>query len=146
MTSSTACTSIRLSTILSAFSSNERTARSNGRLAGSGLATGTRWGYGRICLSTRKGPRNRQAHRVSYFEHKGLPYRRKTPFLLHKCDRAACIHPDHVDPGTHRLNMQQMRERGRHGNRWGNVANGYGRLEPVEPEVALSAERQPGED
>ena len=90
-------------------------------------------GYGLISQWDKKRKKNRMclAHRVSYFAHKGLKFTARKPVMMHQCDTRLCIHPDHVDPGTQRINIRQMVDRG-------NGANQYG------PYVVR--EREPGED
>ncbi len=39
----------------------------------------------------------------------------KTPMALHSCDNRICCNPYHLDWGDHQQNMNEMKERERHG-------------------------------
>lgn len=65
-------------------------------------------GYGRLLI----GPnRKDMAHRLSYTLFIGpIP---DGLYLLHSCDNPTCVNPDHLRPGTHDNNMNDMVIRGR---------------------------------
>ncbi len=51
------------------------------------------------------------AHRVSWEIFRGpIP---KGMDMLHSCDNRSCVNPDHLRPGTHQENMDDMAKRGR---------------------------------
>lgn len=60
--------------------------------------------------------RTRSAHKVSY-ELKVGPVK-PGQVLLHSCDNPPCCNYHHLTPGTQQENMQDMVEKGRHGNRY----------------------------
>lgn len=70
-------------------------------------------GYGAISVGRADiGHKSLRSHRVSFFAFKGV-----APCdlqVLHKCDTACCVNPDHVYQGTHRDNMDDKvrRQRG----------------------------------
>lgn len=52
------------------------------------------------------------AYRVSYEAFVGpIP---DGVMILHSCDNDLCVNPDHLRPGTHAENMEDMRRRNRH--------------------------------
>lgn len=59
----------------------------------------------------------RKAHRISYEHHKG-PIAEGL-VARHTCDVRNCVNPDHLIPGTHKENMQDLRLRGRGANQYG---------------------------
>ncbi len=65
------------------------------------------FGYGQV----RWDGRNMAASRAMYIAIHGPLGSRD--FVLHKCDNPPCCNPEHLELGDHRLNMKQMRERGR---------------------------------
>lgn len=68
-----------------------------------------RFGYGTF----RYEERTRYTHCVMWLvEHGTIP---EGLSVLHRCDVAACVRPDHLELGTIRINNQQREERGRGG-------------------------------
>jgi len=66
-------------------------------------------GYGLI--STKRGSRPLQTHRVSYEIHFGpIP---DGKWVLHKCDNMQCVRPDHLFLGTPKENTHDMMEKER---------------------------------
>lgn len=70
-------------------------------------ASTTRFGYGRLGVERRV----ELAHRVAF----RLLVEPIPPglYVLHSCDVAPCVNPEHLYLGTHRDNMDDMKERGR---------------------------------
>lgn len=67
----------------------------------------TKKGYGAFNLNGR----NVSAHRLSYELSVGpIP---EGQILRHTCDNRPCVRPDHLIPGTHKDNTQDMLDRGR---------------------------------
>lgn len=75
--------------------------------------------YSGYCYPTCK--RNGKEMRISHLVYEEcfgpIP---KGLFVLHKCDNPGCINPAHLKLGTHKDNMQDMINRHRHKNHWGN--------------------------
>ena len=69
-------------------------------------------GYG-VITATIDGKQHRYyAHKVSYeWENGELPDRE---IVRHRCDNPPCVRPSHLLSGTHKQNMQDMVDRGRH--------------------------------
>lgn len=65
-------------------------------------------GYGWLC----RNGRYMTAHRYAWTLTNGEPP--AGAHILHQCDVPACCNPDHLRLGTHRDNMAEMMERGRH--------------------------------
>jgi len=64
-------------------------------------------GYGKFWLNDK----TISSHRASYLIHKGeIP---DDKLVLHTCDNAKCVNPDHLVLGTHRDNVRHMQERNR---------------------------------
>lgn len=65
------------------------------------------YGYGAFSFHNQ----NRPAHRVSWLLHKGeIP---EGLFVLHKCDVAVCVNPEHLFLGTQQDNMTDKVEKRR---------------------------------
>lgn len=67
-------------------------------------------GYGHIS-GGRKGKQQR-AHRVAWRLSRGVESKQ---YVLHKCDNKRCVNPAHLFEGTHRVNMEDMSQKERHG-------------------------------
>lgn len=68
-----------------------------------------RKGYGQI--STKRGSRPLQTHRLSYELHVGpIP---EGKMVLHKCDNPRCVRPDHLFLGTAKENTADMMQKER---------------------------------
>jgi hypothetical protein len=69
-------------------------------------------GVGRPCFDVQG--RKVTAYRLAYelFHNVKLP---RGILLRHKCDNQVCCNPHHLEEGTHKDNMRDMRERQRHG-------------------------------
>jgi hypothetical protein len=66
------------------------------------------FGYGQL----RIGPRNLYAHVLQWERFNGpVP---KGGYVCHKCDVPSCIEPTHLFLGTLRINLADMRAKGRH--------------------------------
>lgn len=70
-------------------------------------------GYGRFAVSIRGANKQRhlRAHRYSFELAHG---RRPSKYVLHSCDRPACVRPDHLREGTAADNAKDAISRGRH--------------------------------
>ncbi len=65
-------------------------------------------GYGKIWFDGK----HLRAHRFAYeLEHGPIP---DGMCVLHSCDRPSCVNVKHLSLGTHKDNMRQKSERGRH--------------------------------
>ena len=70
-------------------------------------------GYGYFYTSKEYSQRKMDyAHRVSLFLYKGE--RDDEQSVLHSCDNTCCVNPDHLSLGSHKDNMRDMSEKGRH--------------------------------
>jgi hypothetical protein len=72
-------------------------------------ASKSKSGYGKLKV----GGRNLIASRVAW-EIVNNSSLGSDVFARHKCDNPSCCNPTHIEPGTHRDNMQDMKQRGRH--------------------------------
>ncbi len=68
-----------------------------------------RCGYGRMKV----GPHSLGAHKVAYLMLVG-DYDQSRLELMHTCDNPACINPDHLIPATHKENIDDCINKGRH--------------------------------
>lgn len=65
-------------------------------------------GYGKLSVDGKL----RQATAISYFlQHGTWP----ELFMCHSCDNPPCVNPDHLFPGDHKANHQDMMKKGRQG-------------------------------
>lgn len=68
-------------------------------------------GYGYLASATNGVRWSKKAHRASYEEFIGpIP---EGEMVLHSCDNPPCINPAHLHLGDHKVNAQEMVERGR---------------------------------
>nr|WP_228512771.1 hypothetical protein [Clavibacter sp. VKM Ac-2872] len=81
-------------------------------------------GYGRFWIDVPgRGQRSVRPSRYAYQDVTGEALA-SSILLLHSCDVPICVHVDvdaatsHLAPGTHRTNMLDRAQRGRHSNRW----------------------------
>lgn len=73
-------------------------------------------GYG--CIVDNSGT-TKAAHRISYELYIGeIP---KGFFICHKCDSRKCVNPLHLFLGTQQDNVDDMMNKGRHGNGYGRA-------------------------
>ena len=70
-------------------------------------ASQDQYGYGRFTFDGSNKRANRMAWLLTYGEIPGGMQ------VLHRCDNAACVNPDHLYLGTHADNMSDMVKRGR---------------------------------
>lgn len=84
----------------------ERTQRQGACLIWTGATDQDGYGYFK-----RKGVRARRAHRAVYEIVLGLVPK----VLMHSCDRRNCVALQHLSPGTPRLNVKDMIDKGRRG-------------------------------
>ena len=94
-------------------------------------------GYGKIRLTTHDaiaaGNQTARAARVAWFlAHGSWPS--SSQMVLHSCDNPACVRPDHLFLGDHRLNMADMTNKGRSAGARGTWTGG-----PRSPENARLA-------
>lgn len=80
-------------------------------------------GYGSVSVS--KGSRDKKVtmrtHRMSWIAFNGdIP---AGMHVLHKCDNRTCVNPEHLFLGTHRDNMQDMMQKGRHASQKRGLAS-----------------------
>lgn len=72
---------------------------------------GSKDGNGYGMLSTKKGKAAVKAHRLSWTIHFGEILHGL--FVCHACDNPGCVNPDHLLLGTHRANIEDMKQKGR---------------------------------
>lgn len=73
------------------------------------LSSKSKHGYGSIWDNSAK--KNRLVHRVSYEIAKGeIP---EGSLIMHTCDNPKCVNPNHLVPGTHKLNGEDKANKGR---------------------------------
>jgi len=105
------------------------------------LFTGSRTldGYGTIGFEKRG--QTIRTHRLAWLLWKGLiPPGQQ---VLHRCDRPACVNPEHLFLGTQKENVQDMLRKGRAGNTRGE-RNGRAKLTWRGVEVIRAAPRKHG--
>lgn len=67
-------------------------------------------GYGR----KRLGEKLYLVHRLAYCQHHGIDIGQIDGLLVrHKCDNPSCINPEHLETGSQKDNMEDMKSRGR---------------------------------
>lgn len=80
-----------------------------------GRTTGMNYGHfdwGKTTKRNGKEKRSLIAHRVAYFLMKGeIP---EGKMLMHSCDNPRCCNVNHLIPGTHKDNADDMVKKGRH--------------------------------
>jgi len=74
------------------------------------------YGYGRVD-DLRQVPV--RVHRASYERAHGVTLSRDV-YLMHSCDKPACINPEHLSPGTQKENIRDMWSKGR-ARPWGKL-------------------------
>lgn len=75
-------------------------------------------GHGNVRFKRENGKWScEKAHRVSYRHHKGEPPPGNV--LRHTCDVANCVNPEHLIPGTQKMNVYDMIVRDRLRNQYG---------------------------
>ena len=80
------------------------------------------------------------AHRFSYTQKHGLIPKSESYHgicVLHKCDQPSCVNPDHLFIGTHKDNMEDMKNKNRAGCSYVNRGSGHKLSKLFEPEVIL---------
>jgi len=95
----------------------------------SGSRTQSGRGYGQIVVDGKRW----QAHRFSFVYHKGQPIADGLE-ACHRCDNPKCVNPDHIFLATHRANMSDMQNKGRHVGTRGWLKTECKRGHPLIPE------------
>ena len=101
-------------------------------------------GYG-IVNALRHGYTGARAHRVMFELHVGpIP---EGAEIRHKCDNPPCANPDHLEPGTHLMNMDDMTSRGRsplaYENRENRCKNGHDMTAPGAFKIVTPRDKRP---
>jgi len=91
------------------------------------LGSKDRCGYGRMKI----GSHNLGAHKVAYLMLVG-DYDQSKLELMHTCDNPACVNPEHIIPATHKENMDDCINKGRHTSQIYKISIGRKRQKAID--------------
>ena len=80
-------------------------------------------GYGQFRLGSKMVYAHRLAWMIAFGD---IPF--PGAEVMHSCDNPSCVNPDHLMPGTHTDNMQDMAQKGRAKGKLSGEANGRATL------------------